>query len=246
MYIYTVYQTTNLINNKIYVGIHKTKNINYDYMGSGKLLKSAIEKYGIKNFKKEILHVFDNKEEMYAKEKEIVTKDFCKRLDTYNMHTGGTGGFNHINDDPEERARVSKIASDKNKGRCTHIPSEKERAATSARNKINFELKIGPYSPEIQQKIKMPSRERNMKISKTMSTDKNAMLGSNFYINILTNEKCRFLRDDIIPPNWIKLNDYIESNKLTNWYHNDTKNYLIKKDDPILTTNTLIKGRNKF
>jgi hypothetical protein len=42
MYIYTVYQTTNLINNKIYVGIHKTKNINYDYMGSGKLLKSAI------------------------------------------------------------------------------------------------------------------------------------------------------------------------------------------------------------
>ena len=42
--VYTVYKTTNLINGSIYIGVHKTSNINDTYIGSGKLLKSAIKK----------------------------------------------------------------------------------------------------------------------------------------------------------------------------------------------------------
>ncbi|MEX0596844.1 MAG: GIY-YIG nuclease family protein, partial [Candidatus Paceibacterota bacterium] len=73
---YTVYKTTNLINDKIYIGIHETKNLNDNYLGSGKLLKRAIEKYGSQNFKREYLFIFDNKEEQLAKEKELVTEEF--------------------------------------------------------------------------------------------------------------------------------------------------------------------------
>jgi len=40
------------VNNKIYVGIHKTKNMNDSYMGSGKVIKNAIKKYDIDNFKR--------------------------------------------------------------------------------------------------------------------------------------------------------------------------------------------------
>lgn len=66
-------------------------------MGSGKLLLAAQKKYGIENFRKEVLFVFDSEAAMNAKEKEIVSENFCKRDDTYNLCVGGQGGFSHIN-----------------------------------------------------------------------------------------------------------------------------------------------------
>ena len=71
---YTVYKTTNLLNNKIYIGLHETEDLNDSYLGSGILLKQAIKKYGSNNFKKEILFVYDNKIEMINKEKELNLK----------------------------------------------------------------------------------------------------------------------------------------------------------------------------
>lgn len=94
---YTIYKTTNLINNKIYIGCHKTKDPNDDYLGSGKHLRRAIEKYGIENFKKEVLYVFDDEASMFAKEKELVTEEFCKQENTYNICPGGQGGWGYIN-----------------------------------------------------------------------------------------------------------------------------------------------------
>lgn len=89
-----VYQTTNLVNGKIYVGAHSTNDLNDGYLGSGKMLTAAIKKYGLENFKKDILYVFYSPEEMFDKEKEIVNESFISRSDVYNIVTGGFGGFN--------------------------------------------------------------------------------------------------------------------------------------------------------
>ena len=88
---FIIYKTTNLINNKIYIGYHATKTpYNFDgYYGSGILLNRAIKKYGEENFKRETLYVFNTPEEALEKEKEIVNEDFIQRNDTYNIHTGG-------------------------------------------------------------------------------------------------------------------------------------------------------------
>lgn len=95
--IYLIYKITNKINNKIYVGSHRTKNKDDGYMGSGKYLNYAISKYGIENFTKEILFEFDNPDEMYAKEAEIVNDEFLAEENTYNLKRGGFGGFDYIN-----------------------------------------------------------------------------------------------------------------------------------------------------
>ena len=92
-----LYQITNLINNKIYIGVHKTSSIDDGYMGSGKVLLRAYEKYGIENFQKDILEYFHSSTEMFNREKEVVTDDFLLREDTYNLRRGGFGGFDFIN-----------------------------------------------------------------------------------------------------------------------------------------------------
>ena len=88
---YYLYQIKNKINNKIYIGVHQTDDINDGYMGSGTEIRKAIKKYGKDNFEKEILEYFDNEDDMYAREMEIVTEEFIARKDTYNVSLGGIG-----------------------------------------------------------------------------------------------------------------------------------------------------------
>ena len=73
---YYLYRITNLINDKIYIGVHK---IDDGYMGSGKVVLSAIRKYGSENFRKEILEYFDTDADMFRREKEVVTEEFVSR-----------------------------------------------------------------------------------------------------------------------------------------------------------------------
>lgn len=94
---FIIYKIINKINNKEYIGKHKTINVNDGYMGSGTAIKKAIQKYGKKNFHKEILFIFTNEELMNEKEKELVTEEYCNSYYTYNMSVGGKGGFSYIN-----------------------------------------------------------------------------------------------------------------------------------------------------
>ena len=89
-----IYKTTNLIDNKIYVGQHKANNDQFDstYFGSGKLLFEAINKYGIDNFKCEILEWCETFEELNEKEIFWIKELHATERDIgYNICTGGQG-----------------------------------------------------------------------------------------------------------------------------------------------------------
>ena len=86
---YLIYKITNLINEKYYIGRHSTKNVNDSYMGSGIGIKNAINKYGIENFKKEIIVETDSAEKLWKLEKKIINKDVVKDKMSYNNAFGG-------------------------------------------------------------------------------------------------------------------------------------------------------------
>lgn len=94
---YIVYQTTNKINGKIFVGVSKTEDPNvFDgYLGNGikrgeelkypkTVYQYAVKKYGYNNFTKKILFIYDTIEEAYKKLSEIVNDEWIKSNKTYN------------------------------------------------------------------------------------------------------------------------------------------------------------------
>lgn len=104
-YKYIVYCTTNVINGKIYIGVHKTENpeVFDGYYGNGicngydlkhpkTAFAHAIKKYGFKSFVRSILHIFDSEEEAYSMEATIVNEDFVKLDTNYNSILGGKSG----------------------------------------------------------------------------------------------------------------------------------------------------------
>lgn len=107
-YKYIVYCTTNLITNMIYVGVHKTLDpMKFDnYLGNGILVnkpstyqygktkfQQAVKEFGVKNFKRTVLAIFNTEDEAYTLEADIVNIDFLKRSDVYNMVLGGMGAM---------------------------------------------------------------------------------------------------------------------------------------------------------
>lgn len=84
-----VYVTTNTVNGKMYIGVHKCVNLNDGYLGSGYALKAAIKKHGVDKFYRKVLYCFDNAKDAYDKEKDLVTYDIVEDSNYYNLVGGG-------------------------------------------------------------------------------------------------------------------------------------------------------------
>lgn len=94
--IYVVYETTNLVNGKYYIGVtDSTKETFKQYLGSGRKLKQAIKRYGKENFNRVIIASFPDKKSAYRHEKAIVNSDLIMNPNCYNVSIGG-GGANCI------------------------------------------------------------------------------------------------------------------------------------------------------
>lgn len=105
---YIVYCTTNKVNNKIYIGVHKTCSDSFDgYLGCGvyvnkpytykqskTVFQRAVNKYGPAQFQRVTIATFDTEDEAMALEAELVNLKFLERPDVYNMITGGYGNKN--------------------------------------------------------------------------------------------------------------------------------------------------------
>ena len=128
---YGIYKITNLVNGKMYIGQHVTDNLDDGYMGSGKLIKRALSKYGVENFRKEWLGFYEDEEELNYMERVFVDETWVSRSDTYNLKIGGEGGWSYINKHnlynrigmkgkhlaKETKQKISEATKGKNKGK---------------------------------------------------------------------------------------------------------------------------------
>ena len=152
---YTIYKTTNLVNGKFYIGKHQTKNLDDGYIGSGKLLRRAVKKYGKENFHREILFVCESEKHMNTLEKILVVPD--PELN-YNLCDGGKGGFGFLNktglnNEGKDQKNIGQKISKALKGRSFPHLSERMKERHKA-GLVRYDTFTGrKHSEETKRKI---------------------------------------------------------------------------------------------
>ena len=212
-----VYKITNSINGKWYIGKRRHKNpYEDDYMGSGKLIKLAIKKYGKDNFTKEIIDIFDTDEEAALLESILVTKESLCSM-SYNMHEGGLGGFAHLNDGGISHKERCKKASSLVKNRHKIIDEGIEYRFNSetsliARKIKNKDMEINPEKYQnIYKRISEYQKENNSMKNKCWCVPKDSVYLSGDMEDFYSKRKA-FIKTDI-PDGWISLNAFRDSKK---------------------------------
>ena len=156
--LHSVYKTTNLINQKYYIGKHSSVDPNDKYLGSGKALLKAIKKYGILNFKKEILFIYEQEVDAYNKEREILEElDGINDPLCYNLCYGGVGFWKGSNHSIYTKEKISegnkgKVLSDEHKEKLRNWHTGKI-VSLETKKKLS-ELNIGKkHTKETKEKL---------------------------------------------------------------------------------------------
>ena len=172
---YYLYEIKNKLNGMVYVGIHKTKNINDGYMGSGKAIGNAIKKHGIENFEKTILANFDNEESMRLAEEMHVNDNFLARPDVYNIVNGGGCGWKYVNElypnKPKTEEHRKKISETLKANYPEHTreavraaakkpKSDEQKRKTSLAMKGRKNREYGPVSEETKKRMVESAKRR--------------------------------------------------------------------------------------
>ena len=207
-----IYKTTNLINNKIYIG--QDKNNDPNYLGSGDLIKRAIKKYGRENFLKEILCICNTIDELNDKERFYINKysSINKKIG-YNIAVGGTNGvmLNRMHSNETKiKMRMSALCKKKSEEHCKNIGlSKKGKVMSDEEKKRRSEfsplkgIKKEPLSIETKQKIsnskkgKHPSKETRDKMSISRTGNKNPFYGKTHTEEYLLRKRKPIIQLDI-------------------------------------------------
>lgn len=141
--------TQNLVTGRKYIGKRKCDcEIKDDtYLGSGKILKQAIAKYGVQNFSKTIIEVCSSEDECNARERFWINEfDAAHNHEFYNIALGGEGGNTYAGLSPEELDRIRNIKREQASGQ--NNPNYGAVVTAETRLKMSRSLKQLYATPE--------------------------------------------------------------------------------------------------
>lgn len=171
-----IYRITNLTNGKTYIGQHKYKKLDDSYMGSGKLIKLSIKKYGIFNFKKEILYSrIQYRETADDMERFAIAKERAIGKAEYNIANGGNGTGTVSDETKQKISEIKKGIVPWNKGKKgLQTAWNKGISMTEEQKKKLSEAHKGKKNPNYG---KHHSEETRKKLSEAKIGEKNPNYG---------------------------------------------------------------------
>jgi group I intron endonuclease len=173
---YLVYKTTNKVNGKYYIGCHQTENLDDGYLGSGKLLKRAISKYGRDNFSVEIIEILEKKEDMFLLEKKLVNTECVNDNLSYNLKIGGSGGnpgivgafkgkrHSEVIKEKIREAALNQVTTEEKRRKLSEnawAKRDPEKQKEHAR-KISSKLKSDEHKKNISESLKKLGKQRKV------------------------------------------------------------------------------------
>ena len=179
------------------------------------ILKNAIKKYGIENFKKEIIAECSSFDEMNDLERELVNQDFVNNPNTYNHAIGGSYGWKNClkYKSEEEVQNIRKHAGDAIINLMKNPEYRKQHV-----EKISNGLKEAGFDPRTFLG-KTHSEETKRKMSEThkrnnhQKGEKNSQFGKCWIYNLELQENKSIKKDELnnwLEKGWIKGRKYFK------------------------------------
>jgi hypothetical protein len=185
--------------------MHSTSNLKDGYLGSGTHLRYAIRKYGIHNFKLEILEWCDTRDELIEREKVMITENHINDPNCYNLKNGGMGG--------------GKFYSRDHQFKCSQAAGLKhgQRMKKDEEYRLNYSEKISQSNKKRYERGDIKSIQETydwtgknhkqdtiekMKIIKKGHGlgEKNSQYGTKWITNGINNKKIK--KDEELPEGW--------------------------------------------
>jgi len=161
-----IYKTVNLQNGKYYIGKHIGK-VDDDYLGSGVILKQAVEKYGKEFFRKEVLVICLTEEELNYWEEKIISLKI-QDPNCYNIAPGGEGGYTIKHFSETEKRKIRQKASTAMKKYRQENPEEVKRWQKAQRETLmkNIEQHGLSVKEALSKRSKAEIKTQHEKITK--------------------------------------------------------------------------------
>jgi shikimate kinase len=193
-----IYKTTNLITGKFYIGMHSTNNLEDGYLGSGKILRYSIKKYGVENHKIEKLEFFEDRKKLAENEREIVNETLLKNSMCMNLRLGGEGGGGIFNEQHSKNLKRGASIFLKNQWKENYqkmCKQNSEKVKIAHKNgSLRYDNMLGKHHSE--------EAKNNIGIANSISQKgvKNSQFGSKWITNGKQNKK---IHDKVLPGGWI-------------------------------------------
>ena len=193
-----IYETTNLVNGKKYIGQRKFGQ-REPYLGSGIALKRAIKKYGPENFSKRIICECETKEELDRMEIHYIAEaNAVESKEYYNIVSGGgsTAGYKH-SDETRNKMSISSSNRSESFRKKMSMARKKQWLSPEYRKKL-LDANIGRrHSDETRNKMSEAASNRSAETRKKLAdANKGHKASDETKMKMSKSQKGRILSDE--------------------------------------------------